>query len=195
MGIAWNKNRALFLLSAVMQCDTVILLEDNWSPTQDGWEMNGLRRAQRWGHANLRAPGSATASSSGAGTARRSDPEQRCYRPVQQVSSTALLYGGYFDFRFRGYGQEHVEHTRRLLRVGYGGTYEDIAGEVRPIYKLLKSSIEVLSGHSFSNAADRERNWLMCRQLLFDETYRMPWRDDTEMTQFRAEMQAALAQG
>ena len=103
--------------------------------------------------------------------------------------------GGYFDSRFRGYGQEHVEHTRRLLRVGYGGTHEDIAGEVRPIYKLLKSSIEVLSGHSFSNAADRDRNWLMCRQLLFDEAYRMPWRDDTEMAQFRAEMQAALAQG
>jgi hypothetical protein len=31
--------------------------------------------------------------------------------------------------------------------------------------------------------------------LLFDETYRMPWSDDTEMAQFRAEMQAALQQG
>jgi hypothetical protein len=32
----------------------------------------------------------------------------------------------------------------------------------------------------------------MCRQLLFDEAYRMPWRDDTELAQFRAEMQAAM---
>jgi hypothetical protein len=81
-----------------------------------------------------------------------------------------------------------------MLRVGYGGTFEDVAGEVRPIFKLLKSSIEVLSGQSFSNPSDRKRNELMCRQLLFDETYRMPWQDDTEMAQFRAEMQIALEQ-
>ena len=30
MGIAWNKNRALFQLGAVMQCDAVILLEDDF---------------------------------------------------------------------------------------------------------------------------------------------------------------------
>ena len=110
-------------------------------------------------------------------------------------SRAALLYGGYFDPRFRGFGQEHVEHSRRLLRVGYGGTYEDIDGEVRPIYKLLKSNIQVLKTHSFFNMADSDRNWLLCRQLLFEEAYRAPWRDDTEMAQFRAEMTGALHGG
>ena len=38
MGIAWNKNRALFLLGAIVQCDVVILLEDDLFPTKDGWE-------------------------------------------------------------------------------------------------------------------------------------------------------------
>ena len=33
MGIAWNKNRALFLLSHMLHCETVILLEDDTQPT------------------------------------------------------------------------------------------------------------------------------------------------------------------
>lgn len=194
MGIAWNKNRALFLLSAVMQCDVVILLEDDSFPTEDGWEAEWVIASQRWGHANLGAPWLSDSFLKGSGTV--DDPYLSLDVTAQcsSFSRTALLYAGYFDSRFRGYGQEHVEHTRRLLRVGYGGTYEDISGEVRPIYKLLRSSIEVLSGHSFSNPADRDRNWMLCRQLLFDEGYRMPWRDDTELAQFRAEMQAALGQ-
>ena len=106
-------------------------------------------------------------------------------------SRTALLYGGYFDSRFRGYGQEHVEHTRRLVRIGYGGTYEEIDGEVRPVYHLLQSGIQVTNPNSFSNQSDRDRNWLICRELLFDEAYRMPWRDDAEMMQFRAEIARA----
>ena len=72
---------------------------------------------------------------------------------------------------------EHVEHTRRLVRVGYGGSYEEIDGEVRPIYKLLKGRIAVTTPQTFANVAERDRNWLVCRQLLFEETCRMPWRD------------------
>ena len=63
---------------------------------------------------------------------------------------------------------------------------------MRPIYKLLKSNIQVLTAHTFSNMADRDRNWLLCRQLLFEENYRVPWRDDTELAQFRAEMNSAI---
>jgi GT2 family glycosyltransferase len=193
MGIAWNKNRALFLLSAVIQCDVVILLEDDSFPTEDGWEGEWVTAAERWGHANLGAPWLSDSFINGSGTV--DDPYLSLDVTAQcsSFSRAALLYAGFFDPRFRGYGWEHLEHTRRLLRVGYGGTFEDIEGEVRPIFKLLKGSVEVLSGRSFSNPADRNRNELICRQLLFDEAYRMPWRDDTEMAQFRAEMQAALA--
>ena len=194
MGVAWNKNRALFLLSAVMQCDVAILLEDDSFPTQDGWEAEWAIAAERWGHANLGAPWLSDSFIKGTGTVE--DPYLSLDLTAQcsSFSRDALLYAGYFDPRFRGYGWEHLEHTRRMLRLGYGGTFEDVAGEVQPIFKLLKSSIEVLSGQSFSNPADRKRNELMCRQLLFDQAYRVPWRDDTEMAQFRAEIQAALGQ-
>lgn len=32
MGIAWNKNRALFMLADMLECETVILLEDDTQP-------------------------------------------------------------------------------------------------------------------------------------------------------------------
>lgn len=192
MGIAWNKNRALFLLSAIVECDVVILLEDDSFPTQNGWEQEWMAAGLRWGHANLAGHWLRDSFLKGAGTV--DDPVLSLNVTAQcaSFSRPALLYGGYLDSRFRGYGQEHVEHSRRLLRVGYGGSYEDIEGEVRPIFKLLQSPIEVRPGHSFFNTADTSRNALMCRQLLFEEAYRMPWRDDTELMQFRAEMQAAM---
>jgi glycosyltransferase involved in cell wall biosynthesis len=192
MGIAWNKNRALFLLSAVEQCDAIVLLEDDSFPTTDGWDREWIEAALRWGHANLAGSWFADSFLSGTGTVDDPVLSTNVSAQCSGFSRTALLYGGYFDSRFRGYGQEHVEHTRRMLRVGYGGSYEEIAGEVRPIYKLLKSSIQVTNPGSFSDRSDRDRNWLMCRELLFDETYRMPWRDDAELMQFRAEMANAL---
>jgi glycosyltransferase involved in cell wall biosynthesis len=192
MGIAWNKNRALFLLSAVVQCDAVILLEDDSFPTADGWEHEWTQAAQRWGHVNLAGAWFSDSFLSGSGTVDDPVLSTNVSAQCSGFSRAALMYGGYFDSRFRGYGQEHVEHTRRMLRVGYGGSYEDIDGEVRPIYKLLKSSIQVTNPNSFSNQPDRDRNWLICRELLFDETYRMPWRDDAELLQFRQEMANSL---
>jgi GT2 family glycosyltransferase len=192
MGIAWNKNRALFLLGAIVLCDVVILLEDDSFPTVDGWVEDWVLATERWGHANLAGAWLGDSFLKGSGTVDDPILSKDVTAQCSSYSRAALLYGGYFDSRFRGYGQEHVEHTRRLVRVGYGGTYEEIDGEVRPIYKLLKAPIKVTTPHTFSNAPDRDRNWLLCRQLLFDEAYRMPWRDDTELAQFRAEMQCAM---
>ena len=53
MGIAWNKNRALFLLTMRLQCDVVILLEDDSSPVKDGWEQAWIEASRRWGHINF----------------------------------------------------------------------------------------------------------------------------------------------
>jgi len=192
MGIAWNKNRALFLLAAIRHCDAVILLEDDSSPTVDGWEQEWLRAIQLWGHANLAGDWFRDSFIGGTGTADDPILSTNVSAQCSGFSRNALLYGGYFDSRFRGYGHEHVEHTRRLMRVGYGGTYEEMDGAVRPIYKLLQSRINVTNPTSFSNQPDRDRNWLICRELLFDEAYRMPWRDDAELLQFRAEIAAAV---
>ena len=53
MSIAWNKNRALFLLSELLRCDVVLLLEDDAYPARDHWETEWIHAAVRWGHANV----------------------------------------------------------------------------------------------------------------------------------------------
>jgi len=195
MGIAWNKNRALYLLAAVAQCDVVILLEDDSFPIADGWEQEWVEASQRWGHVNLAGEWFSEGFLRGSGTVDDPTISKNVTAQCSGFSRTALLYGGYLDPRFRGYGFEHIEHSRRLVRLGYGGSHEEVDGEVVPIFKLLKGSIRVTSPGSFSNADDRTRNQLLCHQLLFDESYRMPWRDDTELAQFRAEMANALPTG
>jgi GT2 family glycosyltransferase len=106
MGIAWNKNRALFLLGAVMQCDAVILLEDDSFPTSDGWDHEWMQAAQRWGHVNLAGAWFSDSFLSGSGTLDDPILSTNVSAQCSGFSRTALLYGGYFDSRFRGYGQE-----------------------------------------------------------------------------------------
>jgi len=195
MGVAWNKNRALFLLGTVLRCDVVILLEDDSYPVRDGWAEPWVQASERWGHVNLAGEWFRDSFLRGTGTIDDPILSKDVSAQCSGFSRSALLFGGYLDSRFRGWGHEHVEHTRRLLRVGYGGTYEEIDGEVRPIYRLLKGDIEVTNPPSHGNPADRDRNLLLCRQLLSEESYRMPWRDDTELQQFRAEIDQAMPGG
>ncbi len=195
MGIAWNKNRALFLLGSLLQCEAVVLLEDDSFPHHDGWEQDWIAAVSRWGHANLAGEWFRSSFLSGTGTVDDPILSKDVTAQCSAFSREALAYGGYFDSRFRGYGQEHVEHSRRLLRVGYGGSYEDIEGEVRPVYRLLWGGITVTSPNTFLDQTESDHNWLVCRELLFDQTWRAPWRDDVELRQFRDEMRAALATG
>jgi glycosyltransferase involved in cell wall biosynthesis len=195
MGIAWNKNRALFLLGALWQCDVVILLEDDSFPIRNEWQREWILASQRWGHVNLAAEWFRSSFLRGSGTVDDPVFSKNVTAQCSGFSRASLLYGGYFDPRFHGYGFEHLEHSRRLVRLGYGGSFEELDGERVPIYKLLHGNIAVTNPSSFSNAADRARNEQLCRDVLFDEAYRMPWRDDADLTQFREEMTNALRDG
>ena len=124
MGIAWNKNRALFLLSHMLGCETVILLEDDTQPTAAGWEAEWIDGQPALGPRQLRRRLDAGSISNPAPAPPPIRFVPACNRPVFGLFREALTYGGYFDPRFKGYGHEHVEHTRRLVRVGYGGTDE-----------------------------------------------------------------------
>lgn len=110
-------------------------------------------------------------------------------------SRAALTFGGYFDPRFRGYGHEHVEHTRRLIRVGYGGTDEQINGEEQVLFSLIKGDLTVVSTPSYYVKEEDERNLHLARQLMALPGYRSPWGDDTELRQFRSETESAMSDG
>lgn len=195
MGIAWNKNRALFLLSQMLGCETVILLEDDTKPNRSGWEAVWMAAAQRWGHVNFAGDWMSEHFLSGTGTVE--DPI-RCKMVTAQCSAyslTALKYAGYFDPRFKGYGHEHVEHTRRLVRVGYGGTDERVDGQELVRYQLIKGDITVVGSQSFFDTAEEERNLKLARRIMGEQGYRAPWGADAELRQFRSETESAMRDG
>jgi GT2 family glycosyltransferase len=195
MGIAWNKNRALFLLSRMLDCETVILLEDDTQPTRPGWETEWVDAAKRWGHVNYAGDWMHEHFESGSGTA--ADPVHSLAVTAQcsAYSRDALTYGGYFDSRFKGYGHEHVEHTRRLMRVGYGGTDELVNGMERIRYFMIKGDLTVVSSKSYFDSDDVERNLQLARAIMGQQGYRAPWGEDRELRQFRSETQSAMRDG
>lgn len=189
MGVAWNKNRALYLLNARLRCDVVILLEDDTRPAQCGWERDWIDAALRFGHVNYAGPWFSDRFLGGAGTP--ADPIQ-CRLITAQclaVTSGAIERAGYFDSLFRGFGHEHVEFSRRLIRVGFGGTDKDNV----VIYHLIHGGVSRVLAPSFGDPAQIERNLKIARELMVDQSYRMPWRNDEEMTQFLGEIDAAVA--
>jgi GT2 family glycosyltransferase len=195
MGIAWNKNRALFLLAQVLNCQTVLLLEDDAQPAKAGWERPWMDATRRWGHVNFAAPWMQEHILSGAGTAEDPMLAKAVTAQCSAYSRDALTYGGYFDPRFRGYGHEHVEHTRRLIRVGYGGTDEIINGEERVRYFLLGGDLNLVQTKSYLNTAEEERNLQLARSIMGQQGYRSPWGEDREMRQFRSETESAAGAG
>lgn len=193
MGVAWNKNRALFLLSQILRCKAVILLEDDTHPTEAGWERDWLAAAASWGHINFLSPWMEKHVLSGAGTP--DDPALSGMVTAQCAvySEAALTYGGYFDPAFRGYGHEHIEHSRRLLRVGYGGTDRRVNGKEEVRYFMMKSSLSVVAIESKRDAESEERNFRLAQDLMGREGYRSPWGNDEELRTFRGEIELASA--
>lgn len=191
MGIAWNKNRALFLLTELLRCDIVILLEDDAFPTSDHWEREWMDAALRWGHANMAGEWFRESFLSGSGTLEDPILSPKLTAQCAVFSREALLFGGYFDTRFRGYGHEHVEHSRRLARAGYGGV--DLLQDGQPLtaFRLLWSCISSSNATSYFDRDQADRNVRLARELMGNFGYRAPWQDEEEMQQFREEMRAA----
>ncbi|HEY3849008.1 MAG TPA: glycosyltransferase family 2 protein [Acetobacteraceae bacterium] len=189
MGVAWNKNRALFLLSELSRCDVVVLLEDDAYPAQDNWEVEWMNAAIRWGHANVAAQWLRGHFVSGTGTAEDPILSTRVTAQCAVFSREALLFGGYFDSRFHGYGHEHVEHSRRLIRMGYGGVDQQDA-----LFNLLWGGISYHSTQSsFDGKPEQvEENRQLARELFWDVSYRAPWRTEAEAKQFRDEMRGSF---
>ncbi len=51
-GIAWNKNRGLYYLHEKMNCDWVVIIEDDMSITAPGWENSWEAVVLQYGHVN-----------------------------------------------------------------------------------------------------------------------------------------------
>ena len=195
MGIAWNKNRALFMLADMLECETVILLEDDTQPNRAGSEAAWIEAAHRWGHVNFAADWVEQHFLSGAGTVE--DPVHSYMITAQccAYSRAALMAGGYFDPRFKGFGYEHVEHTHRLVRAGFGGTIVRVDDEERGQYVLIKGDLTVVSSQSYYEEKDEQRNLHLARELMGQQGERPPWGNDAEFHQFRSEIESTWRNG
>lgn len=192
-GVAWNKNRALFLLAEVARCDAVVLLEDDTQPTRYGWDTPWIAGAMRYGHVNIALEHFATHFVYGTGSVADPIGSKLITAQCAAFSWEALRYAGYFDSRFKGYGHEHVEHSIRMARCGYGGGQEMVDGESKLIFKLLRGDVRVRDVPSHGSEAASEVNLALTNQIVHQEVYRAPWREDAQMEQFRGEMRAAQA--
>ena len=102
-----------------------------------------------------------------------------------------LLFGGFSDNRFRGYGHEHVEHTCLLCRVGNSPATAD-----PDRFKSIWGGIGGRSVQSTFNAKCElaELSRRLGAELMGDLSYGGSWRTEAETWQFRDEMRQAVAQ-
>ncbi|MBB2200729.1 glycosyltransferase family 2 protein [Gluconacetobacter tumulisoli] len=190
-GIAWNKNRLLFHLHEIEKCDVILLLEDDAQPTAYGWNIDWMLACVRYGHVNFAPPWFPRASF---GNGSWHDPFHNDVLTAQcsGFSREALSYVGYIDTRFGQYGHEHVEHTSRMIRMGYGGhTKEDGASR---IFYLLEGGIEIMESVSNFSQQEVDDNSAVFHRIHGECAYRPPWRDDTQIRRLRDEMRMVRRQ-
>jgi len=171
-GCAWNKNRALFALSAVARCDPILLLEDDCWPGEPRWERNWVKACETWGHVNAIPFGRETCLG---GTGTPADP-YRCdaWGGVCTITSRgAVAAVGFLDTRFVGYGYEHVEWTTRFARY-FRGRWPDRG------VPCLWSGLEMQDLGSHHNAGQLARNQALWPVLCHDPVYRNPWRGEAQ---------------
>lgn len=190
-GIAWNKNRLLFYLNEVKKCDIVLLLEDDTQPKIYGWNVDWIFACIRFGHVNF-APPWFPLTGSGNGSWHSPLHSDVLTAQCSGFSREALSYVGYIDSRFGRYGHEHVEHTLRMIRMGYGGlTKEDGASKT---FYLLEGGLEIKDSVCNFSQQHVDENDTIFHQIRHECAYRSPWRDDEQIRRLRSEMNEVRTQ-
>ena len=190
-GIAWNKNRLLFHLHEIEKCDIVLLLEDDTQPVTQGWNVDWILACLSFGHVNFSPPWFPHANI-GNGSWHAPYFSDALTAQCSGFSREALSYVGYIDTRFGRYGHEHVEHTSRMIRMGYGGlTKEDGASKS---FFLLQGGLEIKDSVSNFSQEHVDENAQIFQKIHSECAYRSPWRDDEQIMRLRDEMKKVKRQ-
>lgn len=186
-GIAWNKNRGLFYLMNLTSVEVILLLDDDVMPDTHGWEQEWIAAARNFGHVNFVPAHLRTHVLTGG--CRAADPGITHVVGGQCLGFTraALLHVGYFDPRFGQYGHEHSDVSFRCLRAGFGGARRRVGPEPNAYFYVIDSGLTLRDVPSNSDFASLERNAALLGEVAGDPVYRLPWRDDAEMSEFLGE--------
>ena len=189
-GVAWNKNRALYYLNNRIKCDIIILLEDDTIPSVDAWEQDWIEAALKYGHINLAGHWFKEKFFAGHGTP--ASPIS-CFSSSGQCvafSRKVIERIGFFDSRFGRYGFEHVEHSQRCIRFGFGGIYQP-SNPDNYIYFLIRGGLTV--GHLLDvHGDDITLNATIYNSIKNDQAHRWAWRGDEQMVDFLEEQDSAV---
>lgn len=185
-GIAWNKNRILFYLKEIEKCDVIIIMEDDMFPTSFSWEIDWVLSALRFGHINLAHPHQ-HADEGGIGVWHNPVVSYTLSGQCSAFSCEALSYVGFMDPRFGRYGHEHVEHSLRFIRMGYGGRLRENSTE--SAFYLLRTTLLPIETPSHADPEEVRKATITFEEVKNDVAYRAPWlADDVSICQLRDDM-------
>lgn len=198
-GIAWNKNRGLYWLFEKTAATSFLLLEDDMLITKTCWYSEWQTAIEQWGHVTW-ADGRLLAERPGrhlSGTGASSDPYVLNLLTGQAMgfSREAIRRGGYFNPRFRGYGFEHIDLTRRLNGLGYGmkKVANKMTGAEQEGWINISGGMTLLDLPSPSDKSSTEYNraiYSSIRENRFatKDSITMPWSDEAEHLAFLDEI-------
>ncbi|NHN88434.1 glycosyltransferase family 2 protein [Acetobacter conturbans] len=186
-GIAWNKNRTLFYLQQIAQCDVILLIEDDVRATGPDWDIGWVLATLIHHHINY-APDWYPSTFPGQAVWNHPLESEILTGQCSGFTRTALNYVGYLDSRFRQYGHEHVEHTMRMIRAGYGGTLlKEGTRDCR--FLSINNGLTVLDSESSGNPEAIRENGIIFDAIWNESIYRQAWRTDEQMKTLRSEME------
>jgi len=194
-GVAWNKNRGLFALSA-LGCDPLLLIEDDVYPAVEGWEGDWIEGTRAWHHLAYHHPRIAHCTVAGRGIPEDPFANTSVTAQCLSVSAKLLEMVGFLDSRFTGWGHEHGEWTTRIKRAGYGYrvvTLPDGGSAKAQLY--LSGGLANDDALSFRDAEQVRRNRELAERLSGQPLFRRPWRSEQEREDFLAEQSAAGIDG
>lgn len=190
-GIAWNKNRALFYLHQIKKCDIILLLEDDVRSHKKGWDLDWVLATISFGHVNY----------AGRWLLRGENSNAAWHNPVRSgivggqcsgFTRETLTYVGYLDTRFRKYGHEHVEHTLRMIRAGYGGIiFKENTRDCQ--FLMLNGGLDLVDAQSSGNSEAVKENGVIFDAIWNESIYRPAWRNDDQMKALKNELSDVIS--
>ena len=187
-GVVRNKNRALYHLSEVEQCDVVILIEDDCWPDAESWDKSWALSSLVWGHINYahrRIIKNQENIVCGDGSVYLPYVAKLVTGQCTGVSADALRKVGYLNPVFKGYGVGHVEWTERFVRFGYNG----LPGRNEHVFACISTGLVSKDATTHRDLNQVEKNREIKRTLGATRSYVEPWSDPADMRSFLSEVQ------
>ena len=189
MSIAWNKNRALFLLSEMLRCDVVLLLEDDAFPASDHWEARlDQRRVSAGGMPTWRVrwiEGPCRSRLRCRHYGGGSDPQQPAYRAMRASFTRGIVVRRLFRHAvpriwpraYRAYGPAAAPGLWRHVRCGEWAAparCSNCSGAASAFTISCRPCIQANGRAAWSGA------WRWRTRWRRDFTYRAAWQNEDE---------------